>query len=252
MDDNDTRKRTNMSSTLITVLIVFALLFPLVALNLPRRSNVFSVIASAMPLLSFLCVYFILHHTAKKTGKSLRLFMQERTEKPEGTALVLQEVLGCSELAVLTTIYTDVVLLKKSRMGVSKSYSIYRYVGKIKTGIQLDQCRFGIDSAAKKIVVHLPEPQIFDHSIDIEDIEKFDEKSSLFCKITNTELFAEITRRKEQAQQRLVEHGLLEATLSRAKLEVTQLFSAMGYLGYDVFVEQLPPATKALSHSDLL
>lgn len=224
----------------IVLLIIFALVFPLIALSKTKQADIFSVIVSLIPLISFLTVYFILKRTAKEISSPVIDFFKEHTEKPENTALVLHKILGCSELVLLTTIYTDVVLLKKTRMGLSKSYSIYRYVGKIKTGIQLDLCKFDIDLKTQKITVQLPEPQIFDHTIDIENMEKFDEKSSLFCKITNSELFAEITRRKEEAQQRLIEHGLLDSTLSKAKIELTQLFSAMGYLGYDVQIKNLP------------
>ena len=227
----------------IIILMFFALLFPLLILSKTKQANIFSVIVSLIPLISFLTVYFVVKKTAKDISSPVIEFFKEHTEKPENIALVLHKVLGCSELALLTTIYTDVVLLKKTRMGLSRSYSIYRYVGKIKTGIQLDLCKFNIDSKTQKITVQLPEPQIFDHTIDIENMEKFDEKSSLFCKITNSELFAEITRRKEEAQQRLIEHGLLDSTLSKAKIELTQLFSAMGYLGYDIQIKNLPEYT---------
>lgn len=244
------RKRVPLKAAVALAALASAL--PLLALLAPGRSAPLSALAAVMPLAGFLCALLVLRRAARRAGKSLRLFMEERTETPQDSALVLQQVLGCSELAVLTTIYTDVVLLKKSRMGVSRSYSIYRYVGRIKTGIQLDRCEFSADSESRAITLRLPPPQVFDHSIDIEDIEKFDEKSSLFCKISNTELFAEITRRKGEAQERLVAHGLLDATMSRARLEVTRLLSAMGYRGYDVNVELLPPETADKPRADSL
>lgn len=237
-----TSAKTSTRKIVITLFVALAVVLPLVTAMVPRRSPLLSFLSTVMPLATVLCVYFLLRRTARDAGKSLRTLWQEKTEIPEASALTLQKLLGCSEWAVLSTIYTDVVLLKKSRLGMAKSYRIYRYVGKIKTGIQLDKCEFHIDVENRRIEIKLPPVQVFDHSIDIDNIEMFDEKSSLFSKISNTELFAEISRRKENALQRLVAHGLLEATESRTRLELTQLVSAMGYMDYDISMEALPPA----------
>jgi len=233
-------KRIEFRKHFIFVLLIFVLLLaivlPFFAIITQKKNIVLSIFGAIMPLISFFCIYFFIKYSVKKTGKSLRLFLSEKTEALENDAMLLQKILSSSELAVLTTIYTDVILLKKSRLGISKSYSIYRYVGKIKTGIDFNKCKFNVDYDNQKILVKLPSVKIFDHFIDIENIEKFDEKTSLFCKISNTELFAEISRRKAQAERRLIEHGLLEATETRVKMELTQMFAAMGYIGYDIAI----------------
>ncbi|MBO5137831.1 MAG: DUF4230 domain-containing protein [Spirochaetaceae bacterium] len=226
--------------TFLIIFVAIVMCLPIIFLFFPKKTTVLSVIVAVMPLVTFLCVYIFLRHSINRAGKGLEKMLQVQTEIPDSSALVLQKLLACSELSVLTTIYTDVVLLKKTRLGMAKSYSIYRYVGKIKSGIQLTDCQFFMDKENQCINVQLPPVQIFDHSIDIDGIEKFDEKSSLFSKITNAELFAEISRRKEEAQQRLIKHGLLDATEARVKLEVTQMLSAMGYNGYDIAIESKP------------
>lgn len=239
---------SNFKKNIFFVFIGIGILFPLISIALPRKNSLINLLCATMPLISFLCIFFLLKNAARKAGKSLQQLFQEKTYHPETSALMLKKIIACSELSVLTTVYTDVVLLKKTKLKMAKSYSIYRYVGKIKTGIQLDKCRFQINPETQSITVQLPPVKIFDHSIDIENIEKFDEKNSIFSKITNIELFNEISRKKHEALDRLIENGLIQATETRVKMEITQILSAMGYMDWDMAIEM--KETKLLEQLD--
>ena len=236
----------NFKKVIFFIFIGFGIIFPLVSLSFTKKNSFINLLCTAMPLISFLCIFFLLKSEGKKAGKSLQQLFQEKVYRPETSALTLNKIIACSELSVLTTIYTDVVLLKKTKLKMAKSYSIYRYVGKIKTGIQLSECGFEFDPESQKIIVSLPPVKIFDHSIDIENIEKFDEKNSIFSKISNMELFDEITRKKQEALDRLIDNGLIQATENRVKMGITQILSAMGYMDWDMSIET--KETKLLEH----
>ena len=173
--------------------------------------------------------------------------METRTSTPEQSAMVLRRLLCCSRLAVLTSIYTDVVALKKSRIwGITRSYGIYRYTGQIDAGIsRLEDCTFAIDQDRNSITVVLPEVTVVNHTL--KSIEKFDEKNSVFCPISNTEIFEEIRRRQHESEQKLLECGLLHEAETRAQEVVTQLLAAMGYTGYDIHFTHDPAAAKTVT-----
>ncbi|AEE17610.1 DUF4230 domain-containing protein [Treponema brennaborense] len=206
----------------------------LIALLVPRKSVVQSIVTALVPLVCLIFVYVSLRRAAARAGKTLAEGFTERTETSEASALVLRKLLACSKLTVLSSIYTDVVLLKKSRLwGLSKTYGIYRYIGELEAGIpDMQNARFTVDADAHRVYVDVLPPEILHHSV--KKIEKFDEHSSLFCKINNSEVFDEIDARKKASEALLVEHGFLTEAADRAETVVTQLLAALGYGGFDV------------------
>ncbi len=243
-------KKKSISKRPFIVAAVTGLILMLPAAGLaflPRRSPGV-VIAVLITQLAVIAIgYSILYRTLRKAGLSLRNGMETRTSTPEQSAMVLRRLLCCSRLAVLTSIYTDVVALKKSRIwGITRSYGIYRYTGQIDAGIsRLEDCTFAIDQDRNSITVVLPEVTVVNHTL--KSIEKFDEKNSVFCPISNTEIFEEIRRRQHESEQKLLECGLLHEAETRAQEVVTQLLAAMGYTGYDIHFTHDPAAAKTVT-----
>ena len=62
----------------------------------------------------------------------------------------------------------------------------------------------------------------------------------------NEGTFDEITRKKQEALDRLIDNGLIQATENRVKMEITQILSAMGYMDWDMSIET--KETKLLEH----
>ena len=224
----------------ISLLMVLAALIPSIILLIPRKPTgmwgaIATIVTSLVPLLCGILAYFILKASLKKPAPAVGTFVAGKEERRQLDAVVFRQMVGCSRLGVLSTIYTDVVMLKKSKVGgLFKSYGIYKYVGKIEGGIpNLENCSFDVDTTTNSITVVLPETTIVSH--EILKLEKFDEKSSSFCRIENSEVMDEIQQRKTDAEQLLMDYGFMQEVEKRAQEVISGMITAMGYKGYDIF-----------------
>lgn len=223
----------------VFLVMVPAVLVPLALFLIPRKpmgvwGAVAAIVSALVPLACIIIAYFILKRSLTKATTAVGTFVAGKDEHRSIDAVVFRQMVGCSRLGVLSTIYTDVVMLKKSRAGgLFKSYGIYKYVGKIEGGIEhLEQCSFDVDAHAGTITVSLPEAAIISH--EILKLEKFDEKSSTFCRIENSEVMDEVQQRKDEAEQLLGEYGFMQEVEKRAKEVISGMIAAMGYSDYDI------------------
>lgn len=223
----------------VLLVLLPAVLVPLVLMLMPRRPTgiwgaVATIISALVPLICLLSAYLILKRSLSKAGTAVGRFVAGREERRQLDAVVFRQMIGCSRLGVLSTIYTDVVMLKKSRAGgLFKSHGIYKYVGKIEGGIQhLEDCHFEVSHTKQTIHVQLPKSTIIGH--EIVKLEKFDEKSSSFCRIENSEVMDEVQQRKSDAERLLVEYGFMQEVEKRAQEVISGMIVAMGYSGYDI------------------
>lgn len=238
----------------ILLVMLPAVAIPLILLLIPRKPTgvwgaVAAIVSALVPLICIIIAYFILKRSLTKAGTAVGRFVATKDERRPLDAVVFRQMVGCSRLGVLSTIYTDVVMLKKSRAGgLFKSHGIYKYVGKIEGGIQhLEDCRFDADHTAQTIRVQLPQAAITGH--EIIKLEKFDEKSSSFCKIENSEVMDEVQQRKADAERLLVEYGFMQEVEKRAQEVISGMITAMGYNGYDIlFGNQREPVQLEESH----
>lgn len=223
----------------IILVMIPALLIPAVILLIPRKPTgmwgaIATIVSALIPLICGILAFFILKASLKKASTAVGTIVTGKEERRQLDAVVFRQMVGCSRLGVLSTIYTDVVMLKKSKVGgLFTSYGIYKYIGKIEGGIQhLENCNFDVDTTTNSITVILPETTIVSH--EILKLEKFDEKSSSFCRIENSEVMDEIQQRKTDAEQLLVEYGFMQEVEKRAQEVISGMITAMGYKGYDI------------------
>lgn len=230
----------------IILCLVPAVLLPGIVLALPKASALLKFLTALVPLVSFLVVYFVIKRDLHKVGIQLQGLGAEVVQKTPTDAIVVQKLLKCSKLTVFTVLYTDVVALKKSKaLGLSKSYSIYKYFAEIEGGIEnMEDCKFVIDRENQEIYVQLPEPQVIRHNI--KKYEKFDEKDGIFCKISNEEILQEAENRKKAAEQKFIEYGFFEQVKNRAEDVISQMLDSLGYGSYDIFF-QAPKNPKLLA-----
>lgn len=221
------------------LLLIPAVIIPVLFFLSPRKPTgmwgaIASIVSSLVPLICIVLAFILLRHSSIKAGKAVGRMMTEKKAGRSLDAVVFRQMVGSSRLGVLSTIYTDVVMLKKSRAGgLFKSYGIYKYVGKIEGGIEhLDQCRFNVSHSDRTIYVEMPLATIIGH--EIIKLEKFDERSTSFCKIENSEVMDEIQQRKSEAEQLLVEYGFMQEVEKRAQEVISGMIVAMDYSGYDI------------------
>ena len=159
-------------------------------------------------------------------------FSQIEVEKKY--ALVSQELQRCSELTTVKITYSDIVTLKKSAvMGMAKSYSIAKFSGVIRCGIEnLGDSRMYIDEGGKGITLRIPVAKILGN--DIKEISVFDEQQSIFVPITTQEVLEQVELAREETLKKTLDSGILAESEQQARALLTTILSNMGFLRIDI------------------
>ena len=159
-------------------------------------------------------------------------FSQIEVEKKY--ALVSQELQRCSELTTVKITYSDIVTLKKSAvMGMAKSYSIVKFSGVIRCGIEnLGDSRMYIDEGGKGITLRIPVAKVLGN--DIKEISVFDEQQSIFVPITTQEVLEQVELAREETLKKTLDSGILAESEQQARALLTTILSNMGFLRIDI------------------
>lgn len=159
------------------------------------------------------------------TGRIKKTFFTEKKEVRE--AMVSQQLLSVQELVTQKYRYSDIITLKKTLI-FSKSYSIVKFSGIIRAGIEdISSADFTISPDRTSLTIRLPHAKILGN--EIIDQAVFDEKRSLFVPITTQEVFDEIDAVRASIAREAEDQGLLEEADSGARKTVCQLMYALGF-----------------------
>lgn len=144
-------------------------------------------------------------------------------------ALVTQELQRCSELTTVKISYSDIVTLKKTAvLGMAKSYSIVKFSGVIRCGIEnLGNCRMYIDEGGKGIVLRMPPATVLGN--DIQEISVFDEQQSIFVPISTQELLDQVELAREDTLRKTLDAGILADSEQQARTLLTTILTNMGF-----------------------
>lgn len=186
----------------------------------PRHHSVISGILTRLIIILFLLTVLL--------GCGYYVFTKKATPTVEKSyVLVMDQLSLCQELTTLKYRYSDVVSIKKS-LGLSKSYSIIKYQGIIRVGIEdLSECDFEIYNEGKALRIKLPDVVVLGN--DITEQEVFDESHSIFIPITLDEVFNEIMHSKESTLEDMIADGLLTDARENAKKTIQQMMLAAGF-----------------------
>lgn len=106
----------------------------------------------------------------------------------------------------------------------TKSF-LLAYDGRIKAGVNLKDVQIDVDENAHKITVVLPKSEITSHEIFEDNIRVFDEKDSVFNKITIENYNDFVASQKDGMEQRAIDMGLLSSADENAKTVVHSFLS---------------------------
>lgn len=150
------------------------------------------------------------------------------------SAMVSNQLIQCAELTAVKAVYSDIVSLKKSEaLGLAKSYTIIRYSGTIRAGIDdFSEASFTVSPDRTSVKVSLPPVTILGN--DISSMEVFDEYKNIFAPISSREIFEEINKAKNRVEQTLIVQGLIQEAEVQSVLVVRRLLSAMGFKAVEV------------------
>lgn len=142
-----------------------------------------------------------------------------------------------SRLVELSTIkynYTNVVeyddKMQVNGMNIpftSKKF-ILKYSGYIKAGIDLTTVDTKIIDK-DTIIIRMDEAEIFENVISEEDVYFFDERDSVFNKLSFKDLYSVLIDEKEKMKDEVIEKGILNDAQENGKEIVYSLLEGMGF-----------------------
>ena len=166
----------------------------------------------------------------------LILYIKFSTKK-EVTLLsntIEEKVAKILEISTVKYNYTNVVTYKDNKKvsGLNVPFTnksfIIKYSGYIKAGVDLN----GVETQVinpKTIKITLDKPKVFDNVIMEEDVYIYDEKDSVFNKLSFKDLYDVLIEEKESMEEEVIEKGLLNDAEKNTKELLTSLFESMGF-----------------------
>ena len=142
-------------------------------------------------------------------------------------AAVERELSECAELVLYKMRYSDILTIKK-KGAISKAFSIVRYSGVLRAGIEnIRDAEVVVSPDAKSVVVKIPPTVLLGN--DIQSQEVFDEQQRLFNRIGTQEIFDQIEAAKQEAADEILADGLLDDADARAKQVISALLRPLGF-----------------------
>ena len=140
---------------------------------------------------------------------------------------VERELAECAELVLYKMRYSDILTIKK-KGAISKAFSIVRYSGVLRAGIEnIRDAEVEVSPDAKSVVVKIPPTVLLGN--DIQSQEVFDEQQRLFTRIGTQEIFDQIEIAKREVADEILADGLLDDADQRAKQVIAALLKPLGF-----------------------
>lgn len=174
----------------------------------------------AILILLILAIISIKTLTIKQDNQRKRDFISEKLET-------------ITELATARYDYSNVISIKNNL--TFKNYNIpfteksfvIKYTGHITAGVDLSHSTFTLDN--NKLTITIEPCSILNNTVDEDEIFIFDEKTSIFNKLTMEDMLEEILLDKEKTEKALLEDGFLnQVTVDTIEL-LKNLFKESGF-----------------------
>jgi hypothetical protein len=188
--------------------------------NLIKLKNKFISLIILLMLISSIVMIYSIIDSINKDNVISSTVISERLSK-------------ISELSTAKYNYTNVLSLKDSKK--FKDFSIpfteksflLKYSGYIKAGVDLNDLDVVVNE--KTVALTLNKAKIIDHAINNEDLFIYDEKSSMFNKLSMQDMIYEISNEKGKIESDLLKTGFLDEANSNTKLLLQGILSDMGF-----------------------
>ncbi|NMB27403.1 MAG: DUF4230 domain-containing protein [Tissierellia bacterium] len=143
------------------------------------------------------------------------------------------------ELSTVKYNYTNVATYKDNKKVngfnmpfTSKSF-IIKYSGYINAGVDLNGVETHvIDTQSIKMI--LDKPVIFDNVIVEEEVYIYDEKDSVFNKLSFEDLYDVLVKEKETMEEEVIQKGLLNDAEKNTRELLTSLLQGMGFENIEI------------------
>lgn len=147
---------------------------------------------------------------------------------------VEENIIKLVELSTVKYNYTNIVeyknniQLKGLDIPFTNKKFIVKYSGYIKAGIDLETLEIKVDDK-NTIRVSMDKPKIIENIISEEDVYFFDEKDSIFNKLSFKDLYSVLIDEKEKMKEEALEKGLLNDAEKNGKEIIKSFLEGIGF-----------------------
>jgi len=154
-------------------------------------------------------------------------------DKVIDSTLISERLSKISELSTIKYNYSNILSIKNSikykdyLIPFTEKSFIIKYSGYIKAGVDLKD--LDITNNNEKIIITLKKSKIIDHVINSEDLFVYDEKSSMFNKLSMQDMIDVLSEEKKKVEVSLLKTGFLDGANANAKLLMEGILLDMGF-----------------------
>jgi len=149
------------------------------------------------------------------------------------STIIAEKLSKISELSTVKYSYSNIITLANSKKlndidipFTEKSFLI-KYSGYVKAGVDLKDLDIIIHN--KKITITLKKAKILDHVVNDKDLFVYNEKSSIFNKLSMKDMVDEISNEKKAIETDLLKTDFLEGANENTKLLLQGILSDMDF-----------------------
>lgn len=194
-----------------------------------KRPSVFEPI-KGMNKLILLIMLLLLNVSAVMIYSIINNF---NNDKVINSTVIAERLSKISELSTIKYNYTNIVAVTNTKKFkdfyipfTEKSFLI-KYSGYIKAGVDFKD--LDIVVYQKNITITLKKSKILDHVLNNDDFFVYDEKSSMFNKLSIQDMINEISNQKSKIEADLIKTSFLDGSDSNVKLLLQGILSDMGF-----------------------
>ncbi|QJA09576.1 DUF4230 domain-containing protein [Romboutsia sp. CE17] len=164
---------------------------------------------------------------------SISILKSNRRQYTDNTK-VLSTISQVLDLNTVKYTYSNIVSVKKDKsindikIPFTEQSFIIKYEGVINGGIKPEDINI-IDNTGKKIIIEVNQCRILDHYIDDENLYVYDIKNSIFNKLDTNEILNDISKYKQEYEEKLINEGFMEEVESNTKASLTNMLKSIGY-----------------------
>lgn len=197
-------------------------------------------------------LFFIIKGAIKKRADNYKELINDVKTEPivikeevEITSeMIAEELQAIGELATYEYLFTEVVSSSNTKTINGKFNSpftttsyVFSYDGVIKAGIDFTEIVVEKNDNAKRITVYLPNAEILSCDLDMDSFKIYDEKTSVFNKLTLSDVNASLVELEDSATEKALSRDILKKATDNAEKMIAQfLRSAYNAKGFSVKV----------------
>lgn len=164
---------------------------------------------------------------------SISILKSNRRQYTDNTK-VLSTISQVLDLNTVKYTYSNIVSVKKDKsindikIPFTEQSFIIKYEGVINGGVKPEDINI-VDNTGKKIIIEVNQCRILDHYIDDENLYVYDIKNSIFNKLDTNEILNDISKYKQEYEEKLINEGFMEEVESNTKASLTNMLKSIGY-----------------------